>query len=93
MGPIKKVELSYGPNSQSRGIANVLFREADGASKAFQKLNGLLVDGRPIKVRRGVVIHNGPSVTNKTQIEIVVSAGQADKFIPPPKKTLAERTT
>lgn len=50
VGPIKRVELSYGPNSQSRGIANVSFREADGASKAFQKLNGLLVDGRPIKV-------------------------------------------
>jgi len=50
VGPIKRVELSYGPNSQSRGIANVSFREADGASKAFQKLNGLLVDGRPIKI-------------------------------------------
>lgn len=40
----------YGPNSQSRGIANVTFHRADGASKAFQKLNGLLVDNRPIKV-------------------------------------------
>ncbi|CAH0041453.1 unnamed protein product [Clonostachys solani] len=50
VGPIKKVEISYGPNSQSRGIANVIFREADGASKAFQKLNGLLVDNRPIKI-------------------------------------------
>lgn len=28
----------------------MLFRESDGASKAFQKLNGLLVDGRPIKI-------------------------------------------
>jgi THO complex subunit 4 len=42
--------LSYGPNSQSRGIANVSFRDGEGASKAFQKLNGLLVDGRPIKI-------------------------------------------
>ncbi|KAL6855071.1 RNA-binding RNA annealing protein [Amphichorda felina] len=69
VGPIKRVELSYGPNSQSRGIANVSFREADGASKAFQKLNGLLVDGRPIK----------------NQIEIVVGAAQADKIIPAAK--------
>lgn len=50
VGPIKRVEISYGPNSVSRGIANITFRDADGASKAFQKLNGLLVDNRPIKV-------------------------------------------
>ncbi|KOS22317.1 mRNA export protein mlo3 [Escovopsis weberi] len=50
VGPIKKVELVYGPNSQSRGIANVTFQRADGASKALQNLNGLLVDGRPIKI-------------------------------------------
>ncbi|KAH6969971.1 hypothetical protein DER45DRAFT_622733 [Fusarium avenaceum] len=50
VGPIKRVELSYGPNSQSRGIANVTFHKSDGASKAFHKLNGLLVDNRPIKI-------------------------------------------
>ncbi|KAI9158628.1 mRNA export protein mlo3 [Paramyrothecium foliicola] len=75
VGPIKRVELAYGPNSQSRGIASVIFNKPDGASKAFQKLNGLLVDNRPIK------------------IEIVVGAAQADKVIPPPAKTLAERTS
>lgn len=42
--------MVYGPNSQSRGIANVSFRDAAGASKAFEKLNGLLVDNRPIKI-------------------------------------------
>ncbi|SPN98522.1 related to RNA annealing protein [Cephalotrichum gorgonifer] len=50
VGGIKKVELSYGPNSQSRGIANITFFKPDGASLAFQKLNGLLVDNRPIKI-------------------------------------------
>lgn len=44
------MELSYGPNSQSRGIANIIFHKPDGASVAFNKLNGLLVDNRPIKV-------------------------------------------
>lgn len=44
------MELSYGPNSQSRGIANVIFNKPGGASLAFQKLNGLLVDNRPIKI-------------------------------------------
>ncbi|KAL2105995.1 hypothetical protein VUR80DRAFT_7439 [Thermomyces stellatus] len=50
VGGIKKVELSYGPNSQSRGIANITFQKPDGASVAFNKLNGLLVDNRPIKI-------------------------------------------
>ncbi|KAI2632075.1 RNA recognition domain-containing protein [Hypoxylon sp. NC1633] len=50
VGPIKRVELSYGPNSVSRGIATVTFAKLDGASKAFNILNGLLVDQRPIKI-------------------------------------------
>ncbi|KJZ80223.1 hypothetical protein HIM_00073 [Hirsutella minnesotensis 3608] len=50
VGPIKRVDLVYGPNSVSRGIANVTFHKPDGASRAFQKLNGLLVDNRPIKI-------------------------------------------
>ncbi|OTA57217.1 hypothetical protein K449DRAFT_437494 [Hypoxylon sp. EC38] len=50
VGPIKRVELSYGPNSVSRGIATVTFAKSDGASKAFNALNGLLVDNRPIKI-------------------------------------------
>ncbi|KAH8677339.1 hypothetical protein BX600DRAFT_430690 [Xylariales sp. PMI_506] len=50
IGAIKRVELSYGPGGTSRGIATVIFSKADGASKAFAKLNGLLVDGKPIKI-------------------------------------------
>ncbi|KAI0181507.1 RNA recognition domain-containing protein [Hypoxylon sp. FL1284] len=50
VGPIKRVEVSYGPNSVSRGIATVTFSKLDGASKAFNALNGLLVDNRPIKI-------------------------------------------
>lgn len=34
----------------SRGIAHITFHHADGASKAFAKLNGLLIDNRPVKV-------------------------------------------
>ncbi|KAK8133885.1 hypothetical protein PG984_005897 [Apiospora sp. TS-2023a] len=50
VGHVKRVELSYGPNSMSRGIATVTFATADGAQKAFKALNGLLVDNRPIKI-------------------------------------------
>ncbi|ORY56057.1 mlo3-like protein [Pseudomassariella vexata] len=50
VGHIKRVELSYGPNGVSRGIASVTFVKADGAQNAFTALNGLLVDNRPIKI-------------------------------------------
>uniref|UniRef100_A0A098E4K5 RRM domain-containing protein n=1 Tax=Gibberella zeae (strain ATCC MYA-4620 / CBS 123657 / FGSC 9075 / NRRL 31084 / PH-1) TaxID=229533 RepID=A0A098E4K5_GIBZE len=71
VGPIKRVELVYGPNSQSRGVANVTFHKSDGASKAFQKLNGLLVDNRPIKIVVGAaqadkVIPTAKSLAERT---------------------------
>jgi len=47
---VKKVDLSYGPKGDSKGVAQVTFHHADGASKAFTKLNGLLIDNRPVKV-------------------------------------------
>lgn len=50
IGTVKKVEISYGPGGVSRGIATIIFAQADGASKAFQELNGILIDQRPIKV-------------------------------------------
>ncbi|KAK4101515.1 hypothetical protein N658DRAFT_471418 [Parathielavia hyrcaniae] len=50
VGQVKKVELSYGPGGVSRGIAHVTFHHADGASKAFSTLNGLLIDSKPVKV-------------------------------------------
>ncbi|KAK4202591.1 hypothetical protein QBC40DRAFT_276217 [Triangularia verruculosa] len=50
VGQVKKVEISYGPGGVSRGHAHVTFHHADGASKAFSTLNGLLIDNRPVKV-------------------------------------------
>ncbi|CAK7271815.1 RNA-binding RNA annealing protein [Sporothrix epigloea] len=50
VGQVKRVELSYGPGGASRGIATVIFHHADGASKAYSELNGLLIDNRAVKV-------------------------------------------
>jgi len=47
---VKKVLLVYGPNGQSRGIASVVFSNAASAVKAVTELNGVKVDGRPMKV-------------------------------------------
>ena len=42
--------LTYNQNGTSRGIASIQFNRADTAAKATKELNGLLVDGRPMKV-------------------------------------------
>lgn len=43
--------LTYNQNGTSRGIASIIFSKADTALKAAKELNGLHVDGRPMKVR------------------------------------------
>ncbi|KAI9787112.1 MAG: hypothetical protein M1839_003347 [Geoglossum umbratile] len=50
VGPVKKVLITYGPNGVSRGIATVIFNRAVHANRALEELNGILVDGRPMKV-------------------------------------------
>ncbi|KAI1269634.1 RNA recognition domain-containing protein [Xylariaceae sp. FL1019] len=50
VGFVKRVELSYGANSVSRGIATITFHKADGASLAFNNLNGIHIDSRPLKI-------------------------------------------
>ncbi|KAJ5178209.1 uncharacterized protein N7500_000908 [Penicillium coprophilum] len=49
-GPVKRVMLTYNQNGTSRGIASIQFSRADTAVKATNELNGLLVDGRPMKI-------------------------------------------
>lgn len=87
VGPIKKVELSYGPNSQSRGIANVTFHKQDGASKAFQKLNGLLVDNRPIKIE--IVV--GAAQADKVIPTVKTLAERTSQPKPQPKSAAADK--
>ncbi|PMD27637.1 hypothetical protein NA56DRAFT_615502 [Hyaloscypha hepaticicola] len=50
IGPVKRVELSYGPGGASRGIANIVFVRSESATKAVAECNGIPVDGKPIKV-------------------------------------------
>jgi THO complex subunit 4 len=50
IGPVKRVELSYGPGGVSRGIANITFVRSESAVKAVEECNGIPVDKRPIKV-------------------------------------------
>ncbi|RYP78035.1 hypothetical protein DL770_006967 [Monosporascus sp. CRB-9-2] len=91
VGPIKRVEVSYGPGGVSRGIATVTFAQLDGASKAFNALNGILVDNRPIKVSSNLGRRRTQSA-HTIKIEIVVGGAKAAQ-VAPPAKTLTERIT
>ncbi|KAK0389927.1 hypothetical protein NLU13_3500 [Sarocladium strictum] len=87
VGHIKRVDLVYGPNSQSRGIANITFGKPDGASKAFQKLNGLLVDNRPIKIE--IVV--GAAQADKVLPTVKSLADRATQPKSQPKPAVANR--
>jgi THO complex subunit 4 len=63
VGAIKKVLLSYGPNGESRGLATIVFARTDGAAKAAKELNGLKVDGRPMKIEVIVDASRAPAPT------------------------------
>ncbi|ROW10688.1 hypothetical protein VPNG_05162 [Cytospora leucostoma] len=68
VGGIKRADIVYGPGGVSRGIANVVFHQSDGARKAYQKLNGILVDNRPIKVEvvvTGDAVPEPPSLSQR----------------------------
>lgn len=50
VGTVKRVTITYGPNGVSRGIATIIFVKPGSANDAAIKLNGLLVDKRPMKI-------------------------------------------
>jgi THO complex subunit 4 len=74
--------LTYNQNGTSRGIASIVFREPDTAAKAAKELNGLLVDGRPMKVRLSRITMFPLLISIK--IEVVVDASHAPT-VPAPK--------
>jgi len=50
IGPVKKALLTYGPNGQSRGISTIIFVKPGSAAEAAKALDGVKVDGRPMKI-------------------------------------------
>ncbi|KAI1846514.1 hypothetical protein JX265_004962 [Neoarthrinium moseri] len=88
VGSIKKAELSYGPGGVSRGIATIIFAKRDGASTAYNKLNGLHVDGKPIRIE---IIVSGDKAAEiapppKTLTERVTQPKSQPKSAAPNKK-------
>jgi THO complex subunit 4 len=50
VGHVRRVEVEYNRDGSSKGKAEILFNTAKGADICFEKLNGLPIDGRPIRV-------------------------------------------
>ncbi|KAJ5194888.1 mRNA export protein mlo3 [Penicillium cinerascens] len=76
-GPVKKVMLTYNQNGTSRGIASIIFAKPDTAHKAAKELNGLLVDGRPMKIEVVYDASHAPAVpTPKPLTERVAQKSQ-----------------
>ncbi|KAL8765453.1 MAG: hypothetical protein Q9209_007480 [Squamulea sp. 1 TL-2023] len=50
IGPVKRVQLTYGPNGVMRGIVTIVFSRPESATKALESLNGVQVDKRPMKI-------------------------------------------
>ncbi|KAJ5246445.1 RNA annealing protein Yra1 [Penicillium chermesinum] len=61
-GSVKKVTLAYTQNGTSRGQAHIVFSKPGTAAKAAKELNGLLVDGRPMKIEVVYDASHAPAV-------------------------------
>lgn len=81
--------LTYNQNGTSRGIASIVFSKPDTAAKAAKELNGLLVDGRPMKVWIRINTFWDCCALTTLQIEVVLDATQAPEV--PAPKPLTER--
>ena len=80
--------LTYGPTGVSRGVATIIFSKPGSAQAAFQQLNGVQVDKRPMRVwDQGSYIRLSSSLTY-CQVEIVVNASNAAAV---PVKGLGDR--
>ncbi|KAL4930968.1 uncharacterized protein BDV17DRAFT_257865 [Aspergillus undulatus] len=76
-GPVKRVMLTYNQNGTSRGIASIVFSKPDTAAKAAKDLNGLLVDGRPMKIEVVVDASHAPAVPAPKPLSDRVAQGKS----------------
>lgn len=79
--------VTYNQRGESRGIATISFFKPEAAAKAANELNGLLVDGKTMKVILNFLSNPAPAHTK--QVEVVVDAQHAPA--PAPVKTLSDR--
>ncbi|CAO2650458.1 Nn.00g017500.m01.CDS01 [Neocucurbitaria sp. VM-36] len=87
VGRPKKILLQYGPNGRSLGSATIIFNKHDQAVKATAALNGVKIDGRPVRVEMLVSAANLPPPARQPSLAERVTQPKKDK----PKPATAEK--
>ncbi|KAH4039657.1 hypothetical protein HBH98_174050 [Parastagonospora nodorum] len=84
----KKVLLQYGPTGRSLGSATIIFNKHEQAVKATSALNGVKIDGRPIRVEMLVSAANLGAAAAQPSLAERVTQPKKDK----PKPANAAKT-
>jgi len=71
--------LQYGPNGRSLGSATIIFNKHDQASKATAALDGVKIDGRPVRVEMLVSADKLPAAVAKPSLADRVTQPKKDK--------------
>lgn len=79
VGRPKKILLQYGPNGRSLGSATIIFSKHDQASKATAALDGVKIDGRPVRVEMLVSADKLPAAVAKPSLADRVTQPKKDK--------------
>lgn len=80
--------MQYGPNGRSLGSATIIFNKHEQASKATAALDGVKIDGRPVRVEMLVSADKLPAATSKPSLADRVTQAKKDK----PKPATAGKT-
>lgn len=76
--------INYGPNGKSRGVAIVTFHKPEDSNKALNTLNGLKIDGKPIKVEVLVDAQHAPTPAPAKTLNDRISKPKTEKEKPKP---------
>ncbi|KAF9994223.1 hypothetical protein BGZ79_001023 [Entomortierella chlamydospora] len=86
-GPVKFAEVKYDPSGRSTGVATILFKDPADAAAAIKKLNGITLDGQPMKIayaplpassNRGQDKRSGPGSGPKRDVFSRLGSSEAD---------------
>ncbi|CAN9153093.1 unnamed protein product [Alternaria sp. RS040] len=87
VGRPKKVLLQYDAQGRSVGSATIIFNKHDQAAKATAALDGVKIDGRPVRVEMLVSAAAIPATTRPASLADRVTQPKKDK----PKPAIAEK--
>ncbi|CAN9165569.1 unnamed protein product [Alternaria alternata] len=88
VGRPKKVLLQYDAQGRSVGSATIIFNKHDQAAKATAALDGVKIDGRPVRVEMLVSAAAIPATTRPASLADRVTQPKKDK----PKPATAEKS-